>query len=56
MPVSWRLRDAHLQVNDLVKIMENTAQYGFTAEPVDDNIYKWIVNLSGFSEVFRTWA
>ena len=35
-------------VNDLIKIMEEEASLGFTATPVDDNIYKWTVKMRGF--------
>ncbi|CAH1773453.1 unnamed protein product [Owenia fusiformis] len=36
--------------NDLVKIMEVEESVGFTADPIDDNIYKWSVKLYNFAE------
>lgn len=35
--------------NDLLKIMEHSNSLGFSAEPVDDNIYVWNVRIFGFS-------
>nr|XP_006820908.1 PREDICTED: uncharacterized protein LOC102805518 [Saccoglossus kowalevskii] len=34
--------------NDLVRILESEQELGLTAEPVDDNIYKWSVKLFDF--------
>ncbi|KAK2179061.1 hypothetical protein NP493_516g01000 [Ridgeia piscesae] len=36
--------------NDLVKIMECAKDVGFTADPVDDNIYHWCVRLYDFQK------
>jgi len=36
--------------NDLFKIMQNTKEFGFSAEPMDDNIYFWKVKLFGFDK------
>jgi len=36
--------------NDLLTIMEQTKELGFSAEPVDDNIYHWRVKLFGFDQ------
>eukprot|EP01116_Phalansterium_solitarium_P017677 TRINITY_DN4413_c0_g1_i2.p1 TRINITY_DN4413_c0_g1~~TRINITY_DN4413_c0_g1_i2.p1 ORF type:complete len:883 (+),score=181.75 TRINITY_DN4413_c0_g1_i2:114-2762(+) len=35
--------------NDLLFIMDNQQSLGFSAEPVDDNIYHWNVHMFGFS-------
>lgn len=34
--------------NDLISIMQNAKKLGYTAKPVDDNIYEWEVLLFGF--------
>jgi baculoviral IAP repeat-containing protein 6 len=34
--------------NDLIKIIETEQEIGFSAEPVDDNIYQWSVKMFGF--------
>lgn len=39
---------AGILTNDLVRIMENERQIGFTAEPIDDNIYHWQVKIFDF--------
>lgn len=39
---------AGILTNDLVRIMENERQIGFTAEPIDDNIYHWHVKIFDF--------
>ncbi|XP_078658151.1 uncharacterized protein LOC144903640 isoform X7 [Branchiostoma floridae x Branchiostoma belcheri] len=36
--------------NDLVKILEAEKELGFSAEPIDDNIYQWCVKLYNFAE------
>lgn len=36
--------------NDLVTIMENEATCGFSAEPIQDNIYHWQVKLFNFDQ------
>ncbi|WAR24474.1 UBC3-like protein [Mya arenaria] len=36
--------------NDLVKIMECEQECGFSAEPIEDNIYQWRVKLAQFEE------
>ncbi|XP_077981781.1 uncharacterized protein LOC144436793 [Glandiceps talaboti] len=36
--------------NDLVKILESEKRLGLSAEPVEDNIYKWAVKLFDFQE------
>nr|XP_022316205.1 uncharacterized protein LOC111119919 [Crassostrea virginica] len=39
---------AGILTNDLVRIMENEKQIGFTAEPIEDNIYHWQVKIFNF--------
>lgn len=34
--------------NDLIGIMQNAKKLGYTAKPIDDNIYEWEVHLFGF--------
>jgi baculoviral IAP repeat-containing protein 6 (apollon) len=34
--------------NDLISIMQNAKKLGYTAKPVDDNIYEWEIHLFGF--------
>jgi baculoviral IAP repeat-containing protein 6 len=34
--------------NDLLKIMDESDKLGFSAEPIDDNIYRWNVKMFGF--------
>eukprot|EP01122_Echinamoeba_exundans_P011468 TRINITY_DN4564_c0_g1_i1.p1 TRINITY_DN4564_c0_g1~~TRINITY_DN4564_c0_g1_i1.p1 ORF type:complete len:869 (-),score=241.05 TRINITY_DN4564_c0_g1_i1:174-2780(-) len=34
--------------NDLISIMQNAKKLGYTAKPVEDNIYEWEVHLFGF--------
>ncbi|XP_013420743.1 baculoviral IAP repeat-containing protein 6 isoform X2 [Lingula anatina] len=36
--------------NDLVKILEEEQNLGFSADPIDDNIYQWCVKLYTFQE------
>ncbi|XP_070564139.1 dual E2 ubiquitin-conjugating enzyme/E3 ubiquitin-protein ligase BIRC6-like isoform X2 [Ptychodera flava] len=36
--------------NDLVKILESEKKLGLSAEPIDDNIYKWSVRLFDFEQ------
>ncbi|XP_065835083.1 probable ubiquitin-conjugating enzyme protein 17 [Oscarella lobularis] len=35
--------------NDLVRIIETEKELGFSAEPIDDNIYQWCVKMTNFS-------
>ncbi|XP_033739227.1 uncharacterized protein LOC117326577 [Pecten maximus] len=41
---------AGILTNDLVKIMEGEQEVGFTAEPIEDNIYNWRVKIFNFAE------
>jgi len=36
--------------NDLITIMQNSKALGYTAKPVDDNIYEWEVKMFGFNQ------
>ncbi|XP_062589719.1 uncharacterized protein LOC134251344 [Saccostrea cucullata] len=47
-PVFTSSGAAGILTNDLVRIMENEKQIGFTAEPIDDNIYHWQVKIFNF--------
>ncbi|KAF2075779.1 hypothetical protein CYY_002912 [Polysphondylium violaceum] len=42
--------------NDLFKIMQNTQEFGFSAEPLDDNIYFWKVKLFGFDKESKIYS